>query len=396
MNIYWDKKKKRWTHLKTDRKLYWGKEEKKIASIANIESDLSFPVIVKKNKIGPLVGILATYHEKKQFTGNIKLFLTLQKQLASKGGILFIFTLRGVRKSYITGYIFNLRTSKWVKSTFPLPDIVYNRLCKREEESSPLFQELTSLLKNKEIPFFNPHFFNKQKVLSHLQKDPVIRRHIPHTIPFSNRQHLQYLYYKFSKVYIKPVEGSKGKGIFTLTFSKTCITLQTQNSSHKFFSVTSCWQAVEKLLKNKKYIAQEAIKLNTHYNNKYDLRIHAHRSKTLWKITGIGVRVANTNKITTHVPQGGKIATIAELDTELQYDQVNTITNRVGHMLEEQFGLLGEFSMDVGISNTGHYYIFEVNSKPMLFDEPEIELDRTRKLVSTCYELSSFNQETHG
>jgi glutathione synthase/RimK-type ligase-like ATP-grasp enzyme len=391
LNIYWDKAKKRWTHLRTDKQLHWGKENKPIASISSIESDLSFPVIMREKKIGPLVGILASHHEKKQFAGNIRLFLSLQKQLASKGGILFIFTLRGVKKSYISGYIFNQRTSKWVKSTFPLPDIAYNRLSKRTEEKSPLFKDLTSLLQKNEIPFFNPHFFNKRDVLSNLQTDPFLKKHIPFTISFSSIQHLQYLYNNFTKVYVKPVEGSKGKGIFTLTFSKTSITLQTQKSTKKYFSVPSCWLAVAKLLKSNKYIAQEAIKLNTHLNNLYDLRIHVHRYKDSWDITGIGVRIANSNKITTHVPQGGKIGSVAELNKEIQYETINEIAYKVGDILEGNFGLIGEFSMDVGISELGHYYIFEVNSKPMLFDEPEIEQERTRKLISTCYELSSFN-----
>jgi hypothetical protein len=390
--IYWDKRKKRWSYLKKgNNELVWGIEAKKLAAVSSINSELSIPVKVIDNKIGPLVGVLASYHEKKQFTGNIKLFLSLQRELAKTGGVLFIFTLQGVKKSYISGYVYNNRTKKWSKSTFPLPDIVYNRIGKRSEEKSKAFQKLTLFLKEKNIPFFNPHFFNKRNVIATLHKNPTLKKYLPYTMNFSTINHLHYLQQSFSKAYVKPVNGSKGKGIFTLSFFKTNIVLQTQTETKSFFSVPSCWEFVQQLIDKNEFIAQEAIKLNTHLNQKFDLRIHCHKDRKYWNISGIGVRIARNNNITTHVPHGGKIAELSELSVPVHYEKLQRITNTVGEVLQQRYGLIGEFSMDVGISESGHYYIFEVNAKPMRFDEQEIEQARINKLVHTVYDLTKFH-----
>jgi hypothetical protein len=47
--------------------------------------------------------------------------------------------------------------------------------------------------------------------------------------------------------------------------------------------------------------------------------------------------------------------------------------------------------MDIGIQNN-HYYIFEINSKPMVFDEIAIKEQGLENLIRLFYELSNFRQ----
>ncbi|MBR8645638.1 hypothetical protein KEH51_21385 [[Brevibacterium] frigoritolerans] len=42
----------------------------------------------------------------------------------------------------------------------------------------------------------------------------------------------------------------------------------------------------------------------------------------------------------------------------------------------KKIGFLGEFSIDIGEDESGSLFIYEVNSKPMQFDEEEIETNR--------------------
>ena len=137
----------------------------------------------------------------------------------------------------------------------------------------------------------------------------------------------------------------------------------------------------ETILKEKNYLAQEEIKSRTYDGKRFDFRILAHAENDHYKVTGIGIRQSQKQEITTHIPSGGKLLPYQLLQTEDHDLFIQTIVEQIGQALSEQFGFFGEFSIDLGISQTGKYYIYEVNSKPMSFDENEIE---ERKIVHLC------------
>ena len=64
------------------------------------------------------------------------------------------------------------------------------------------------------------------------------------------------------------------------------------------------------------------------------------------------------------------------------------MAEQTGKALSEQFGYFGEFSIDAGISQSGNYYIYEVNSKPMSFDENEIEERKISQLCRLFFQLT--------
>lgn len=57
----------------------------------------------------------------------------------------------------------------------------------------------------------------------------------------------------------------------------------------------------------------------------------------------------------------------------------------------EKIGFLGEFSIDIGEDESGSLFIYEVNSKPMQFDEVEIETNRLLHLKNLFIELTFPN-----
>ena len=62
----------------------------------------------------------------------------------------------------------------------------------------------------------------------------------------------------------------------------------------------------------------------------------------------------------------------------------------IGQLLTEELGYFGEFSLDAGITEKGNYVIYEVNSKPMSFDEPKIEEKRISALVDLFFRKTGF------
>jgi hypothetical protein len=72
---------------------------------------------------------------------------------------------------------------------------------------------------------------------------------------------------------------------------------------------------------------------------------------------------------------------------------LNRIAEAVGRELTKKYGLIGEFSMDIGLTSGGKPFIFEVNSKPMIFDEPDIQKKRESQLVKTFNDIANSTKK---
>ena len=109
-------------------------------------------------------------------------------------------------------------------------------------------------------------------------------------------------------IYLKPREGNRGNGIYTLTQKKDgSLQLKSPNHDESFPSLTAYWTMYEKQLHAKNYLAQQAILPKKKNGHRYDYRLLVHYENGLFKITGKAVRMAYIQEITTHVPRGGKI-----------------------------------------------------------------------------------------
>ncbi|WLR42801.1 hypothetical protein LC087_00725 [Bacillus carboniphilus] len=65
----------------------------------------------------------------------------------------------------------------------------------------------------------------------------------------------------------------------------------------------------------------------------------------------------------------------------MDVDQLHDLVNEIGHCLSSQLGKVGEFSLDLGITEEDQFVLFEINSKPMKFDEKPIEKARINALA---------------
>ncbi|PET67141.1 hypothetical protein CN514_10840 [Bacillus sp. AFS001701] len=154
-------------------------------------------------------------------------------------------------------------------------------------------------------------------------------------------------------------------------------------------SISDCWKFLSSLSED--FICQQGIVSELPDGRKFDLRILAHKHENNYILSGIGVRVGTFNAITTHVPRGGSIITMEELPIELNFSLLQEIVTQTGIALNMDDAHFYEFSMDIGIQNN-HYYIFEINSKPMVFDEIAIKEQGLENLIRLFYVLSNFKQ----
>lgn len=317
--------------------------------------------------------------------------MRIQLALQKKGGLSYVFTIDGFSGNSVKGYIFNFKQKKWIEQIFPLPQVVYNKIPVRRFEKSHSFLEIKTIFHSLNIPFFNDSYFQKWELHQLLSQDHFLNSFLPYTERFDSVESFIKMSEKFKKLYVKPAHGRKGEGIFTVervsqnNWNVQTISNEIQNVS--FLEILNNWIPPHL---EKDYIIQQAILPLRWHGYRFDYRVLVHRkSEQEFILSGIGVRQSQLQQVTTHLPAGGTIISLSDLPYKKDESIINEIANTTGRMLLKKYQNLGEFSMDIGKSENGNLYIFEVNSKPMVFDEEEIRRKGIENLVQFFIFLAS-------
>ncbi|MEH7012738.1 YheC/YheD family protein [Neobacillus niacini] len=333
-------------------------------------------------RLVPVIGILTARKKDGLIAGNGTLFIELQKKLISLNGVSFIFTPDGVHEDSIDGFIFIPEKNGWERINSPFPDLVYNRIPFRRSEEELQSSTFFSFLKEKNIPFFNPGFIDKSELYHLFKNHPFLHTFLPETIQVNHKQKLSAFLSQYQSIYLKPSQSARGNGIFKLELdTQKKVHIKGLQENDEFVTFDYFWKEWESKLREKNYLAQEEIKSSLYDGKRFDFRILAHSENDHYQVTGIGIRQSQVQDITTHIPLGGRLLPYKLLQTEEHDIFIEAVVEHIGKALTEKFGFFGEFSIDIGLSQSGQYYIYEVNSKPMSFDETDIE---ERKIEHLC------------
>jgi hypothetical protein len=391
MKIYYDRKSESWYHIGTKANITMGGEKQIIEQNQAGLGDTCFDIRVRNNHGGPLIGIMAARKSDGSMAGNGHLFRELQKKLISLKGISFIFTPEGMQDGFIHGYIFLPDRLRWMRIKTPFPDLVYNRIPFRRVEQDDKYYAALATLKEKNIPFFNPCFINKYDLYQLFQHHPILQNFMPKTEIIRKSKDFQCFLENNQSAYLKPAQSAKGKGIYRVTqINQFEILLEGLSKQKIYPTLQSFWNEWETMLIEKNYIIQEEVHSDLLNGKRFDFRILAHAKDNEYQVTGIGIRQSQHQELTTHIPNGGKILSYELVRTKKHDQFIKTIVDHIGKTLSDKIGFFGEFSIDAGISLDGKYYIYEVNSKPMRFDEEEIEEKKISELCRLFLHLTNF------
>lgn len=357
---------------------------------AGPKQTLSFSIRQQNERLGPLVGILTSGTPEGKLCGDFTRFAAIQTELQKHGGISFIFSPYGLQQDYIEGYVWLLQ-KRWHKCRFPYPDVVYNRVPYRKHEQRRETGQAIAQLMGRDIPLFNPCFFPKWEIYQAFYENNALRPHLLETKLLQTLEDLREILRIHTEIYIKQSEAAKGKHIYKLHLLSEDTVLQQSLDGEHSLSLSEMWHFISK--QQKPYIAQRALAADTHDGRKYDLRVAVHAVSGTFRISGIGVRLAQKGQIVTHVPHGGDIILAEELHRPVDHTLLEMLAEHCGHSLCSRFGRIREFSLDIGVNKDGRYYIFEANSKPMIFDEPHIYQAALHNLLNVFYEEAGFSME---
>ncbi|PLR78008.1 hypothetical protein CU633_07835 [Bacillus sp. V3-13] len=395
MILHYDQNEKLWCILTGDgprRAFASSQQHLTVHPLAGQGSVFAFPIHSRCENAGPLIGIMTARKKNGSIAGNGQLFEDIQKKLIGMGGISVVFTPDQLADSTIQGYLYVPDEQKWIAVSAPIPHLIYNRIPFRQAEKTAATIEAFIKFADQNVPIFNPCFLDKYVLYDILNQNEEIRPYLPATITVHNDDELSYFLDENRSIYLKPRVSAQGKGIFrVMQDSGGTITLESKRKKRLFESFAKFWDYLSSTVETSKYIAQQAVEPARLDGHRFDFRILAHWGENGYRPTGVGIRQSGRQDLTTHLPNGGKLLPYS-LVRRNEHDQfIEKIVRICGESLSSVLGFFGEFSIDAGITAAGDYVLYEINSKPMAFDEPEIEERRVEKLCNLFFLRSGFS-----
>lgn len=347
----------------------------------------------------PLIGILAA-DGGNFFFGNRQNFADLIRTGREMGVQIAVLTPSGIQENGQSVKGFTLDYSKsdknrWLPARFPLPPVIYNRLPNRKVEKKPHVKKLLQeLLASQKVYLFNPSFFDKWTFFKHMKESTDLHSLLPDTARLDSPTTLINMLKRHHDLYLKPIEGKAGIGMMRLRSVPRGWELIHQTTKEKRKRIlphfSSCYKLIKKYVQHKPYLIQQTIPLATYQGQPFDVRMLLQKDGNgTWQVTGIGIRVAGKEAISTHVPMGGRIAHFDDVLADIFGKDIDTLRERleqtglaVAQWLEQKQGhTLGEMSLDLGIETSGRIWVFEANAKPQKFDEPDIRARSLERLI---------------
>lgn len=347
-------------------------------------------------KVRVWVGVLAWRGRSGKIVGNKKLFAELQKALLPLGGISYIITPhQSLEDDWLKGYLYVPSEDSWIFTEFPIPDVIYNRVPFYHNEKEKCFIQFRESAKQKGIPIFNSHFLDKWSTYQLLSARTSIQNFLPETLEVTNEEDCLQFIRTHICIYAKPKLKSKGFGVMRIRLKHDGkIYCETTSTTILFANFERFWERFQTTFEKNQYILQQAIEPKTYKGRRFDLRVLGQYNGTTYEVTGIGVRQSFHQEITTHVPRGGRILPLSAVEHLVPDKLIDQLVIDIGEELNKDSDLFYEFSIDMGLDEEHTPYVFEVNAKPMTFDEEEIESKRMELLSELFLTLSKQGPTT--
>ncbi|WP_400246317.1 YheC/YheD family protein [Niallia sp. JL1B1071] len=364
---------------------------------------------------GPLVGIFTSGFStiKVRPIGDRSiLFSKLLSVQKTVGVIAFLFGEQHI--NWETGTINGLfYEDGWKSVEVPFPTVIYDRIPNRRIENLNKIQAVKNRLqKEYSIPWYNPGFFNKLDIYERLLQDDSISDYLPETHALTNFSVIERMLSNFGNVYIKPKNGSLGKGIYQVLYDKKDGYYYTRfkdidqgNRLMRFDHLEALMNHLFDKQNLSHYIVQQGIHLIRSEKKSIDFRVHTNKNKDgYWEMTAIAAKIAGAGSVTTHLNNGGIVKALDELaDTDLKSEEmINKLTKaslQISKALEKQMeGYIGEIGFDLGLDRKGRVWLFEANAKPgrSIFKHPSLrksDLETRRKSLE--YAVFLMEQSIH-
>jgi glutathione synthase/RimK-type ligase-like ATP-grasp enzyme len=329
----------------------------------------------------PTLGILTLYLNENRVLEERPVY---EKMIAAGKRIglnVFVFTPQDVEDSSgrIHAMVYKHETKSWGRRWVRFPHVIYDR-CRIQRSSR--FQQLLAFRKRySHLTFLNRPLRNKWTIYRTLGRVTAFRPHLPITRLYQSSDDVATLLKKFQTIYLKPINGTGGRGILRIDRQRDgMLLLQGRNHSRSIVqprrisrsslsSALSSWD-----MHGDRYIVQQGLNIKLPSGRIHDYRMLVQKNSAgVWEVTGCAGRVGRMNSITSNLHGGGEAASMNSLlrqwvNSDVTLTQIRetaeTFAINVARHLESTYGALCELALDLAIDRSGHVWLIEVNPKP--------------------------------
>ncbi len=320
---------------------------------------------------GPYIGILAA-SKKSGLEQIVQPLANYLYDYAHIGGAVTAFSLEGTdpARHTIDGYVYNPDTKQWDQGVFSYPAAVF-KIIYVDKRWRNHFQTVFG------GRMFNSYVFNKWEMYRWLSQAPGLERHLPDTILCRTPAQLESFLELHRQIYVKPLNGSMGAGIFQVTKTEDHLKIDEHQDGVPRETVLSNVLDLAEFfkirLKGKKYIAQQALDLISCEGKKIDFRIVMVKNQAgVWNDMCLVAKYGQRGSIVTNI-LAGATAEVGEWTLEkrlgLSSEEVFRWRKEMSRIaLEaaqciEKFGVhCGNLGIDIAVDTRGRIWIIEINN----------------------------------
>lgn len=238
-----------------------------------------------------------------------------------------------------------------------------------------------------------------------------MRPWLPETYAYDESR-LEAMLARHPLLYVKPSNGTGGRSILRIESSPDGYQLwgrgKKQNkeqlgikTKEELFAFVDAWMQTERS-GNEIFLLQQGLDLRLIPDRTADIRLLIQKDETgRWRTTGIGARIGAAQSSTSNLHGGGKAMAAASLLAEHFGEagarqiigECQSVAQLACQTIEEKFGRMVEFGMDIGVDTAGHVWLIEINPKPgreifrELGDKKRYELAIKRPIQYALYLL---------
>jgi glutathione synthase/RimK-type ligase-like ATP-grasp enzyme len=348
--------------------------------------------------IGPLIGVMIPRVYNKQPDrpfGQITAFCReLTQACTLYGAHVFFFTPDEMTANPlgVQGWTWQ---GGWQRRSFPVPDVVYNRLTSRRYENRPNVRQFMKDVKAQHgAVVFNEKYLDKTEVFDALHEEAELKGVLPESYMLKNYQMLRSMAARHPVLFLKPVTGSLGKGIIRVRRepggSYTCdyatlsgMRRQTHSSLPAFF------KAISGKLKEQRYQIQQGLTLLQVAGRPVDFRALVQRDESgAWSITSIVARIAGESHFVSNLARGGTLSTVSSALARSNLNQglraavlarLRKCALQVAAGIESKIDAhFAELGIDLAVDTNGKVWLLEVNSKPSKEDNTQLSAEEQK------------------
>nr|WP_240353883.1 YheC/YheD family protein [Cohnella algarum] len=326
------------------------------------------------------MGILTLYLNDKKTLEERAVYEKMISAGQQLGLNVFVFTPEDVeeRTNRIHAMIYDPESRSWQRKWVRFPHMIYDR-CRIQR--SKRFEKLLSFRrKYGHLTFLNRPLRNKWTVYRTLAKVSAFQKHLPATRLYEASDDVLQLLRKFSLVYLKPINGTGGRGILRIERAGGKLLVQGRDHRRRIIepkritreqlaTTLRTWSAT-----GDKYIAQQGLHIKLPNGRVHDYRMLVQKNGSgEWEVTGCAGRIGPARSITSNLHGGGEAAPMNRLlrqwvASETEAAQIRrtaeTLGIEVARHLETSYGALCELALDLAIDRNGRVWLLEVNPKP--------------------------------